>query len=250
MRSFPAGSHAPLASGPNARSASSPCITDPPVPSSSPSSSSERKLPGIYIQNVKGEKLPSTGLTWRSESGGQMEEWAGPGPEPEPEPQSVPWQLTPRSLPEEARRYSPDPVVPSTMGLEPRLHHSRRSGLSSSQSSIFTPSPDAGISRGRPWNSSLEELQTRPGTKAGLGPKALSLRTFLVGFLALNDVPALLVRQVSLEVIRKLSSTRKGTSRASLDTRPTISTWTRTQRCHGTSPQVQHLRPSVTLGRC
>lgn len=172
VRSIPAGRRAPLGSIPKALSASSPCIIDSPVPSSSSSSSAERKLPEIYIQNVKGEKLPNTGLAWRSETDRQTEEWAGPGLEPE----SVPWQLTRRSLPQEAQHYSPGVVVPSTMGqtwlqaaggcLEPRLHHSQRSGLSSSQSSIFTPSPDAGISRGRPCNSSLKNLQTRPGTKA------------------------------------------------------------------------------------
>lgn len=172
----------PLGSVEKALSSTSPCIMASPAPSSSPSSSSERTPPEIYIQDVKGEKLPSPGLDWTSESDvGQPFEQAGLGLGPG----GAPWELGRRSLPAEARSSCPHQaeVVPqqnvaSTVEqgwlqavsgpLEPSLHRSQsqRTWLSSSQNSIFAPPGDAGISRGLDRNSSLEELQNRPGPGA------------------------------------------------------------------------------------
>lgn len=180
---------APLGNMGRAISASSPCIIDQPAPPSvvsSSSSSSERKLPKIYIQDVKGEMPPTGGPDWSLESGvGQRGQWAGPGLEPG----SVPGESTStrRSLPLEAERYLPFAdqakeavphhnvhmdsryLQPAGVQLEPRQgpDHSQMAWLSSSHSSIFTPSPDAGISsRGSQWNSSCEDLQARTGTAA------------------------------------------------------------------------------------
>lgn len=179
---------APLQNTGRALSASSPCIIDPPAPPSllfSSSSSSERKLPKIYIHNVKEEMLPTGGPDRGLESGvGQRGQWAGPGLEPG----SVPGEstFTRRSLPLEAERYSlpadrakavashhnahmdSSYMLPGVQ-LQPRQgpDHGQRARLSSSHSSVFTPSPDARISsRGSQWNSSYEDLPTRTGTAA------------------------------------------------------------------------------------
>lgn len=176
-------------------SASSPCITDPPAPPSvlSSSSLSERKLPKIFIETVKEEMLPPGDPGWTSESEvRQRGQWTGPGLEPG----SVPEESTSarRSLPLEAEHYMPSPdrakeVAPhldvhmdcrysQTAGVqrEPRqgLDQSQRMRLSSSHSSIFSPSSDTGHSssewqppgspRGSGWRSSYEDLQTGTGT--------------------------------------------------------------------------------------
>lgn len=108
----------PLGSVEKALSSTSPCIMASPAPSSSPSSSSERKPPEIY-RNVAS-----------TVEQGWLQAASGP--------------------------------------LEPSLHRSQsqRTWLSSSQNSIFAPPGDAGISRGLDRNSSLEELQNRPGPGA------------------------------------------------------------------------------------
>lgn len=175
--------NAPLGSMGRAISASTPCIIDLPASplavSSSVSSSSDRKVPQIYIQDVKAE-MPQM----NSELGGVPRgRWAsGPGGL---QPSSVPVESGRRSLPLEAERFHP-PSAERALNTSP--HHSVRSGspylhpsgaqlepsgspdyshqvrLSSSHSSIFTPSPDADVSsRGSPWDSSYEDLQATTG---------------------------------------------------------------------------------------
>ncbi|XP_031133481.1 uncharacterized protein LOC116034860 isoform X2 [Sander lucioperca] len=185
----------PLRDMGRAISASSPCILDTPVSpsvvSSSSSSSSERKLPKIYIQDVERETMTPRGPGWSLESGvGQRGQWAGPGLEPG----SVSGESTRQSLSLEAERYMASPdgateVVPhhdahadcrysQTAGvqLEPRqgLNQSQGEWLSSSHSSIFSPSSDAGPSssdylspRGLGWNGSYEDLHARAGETGG-----------------------------------------------------------------------------------
>lgn len=221
VRPISAGRHAPHGNPEKALFASPPSNIDSPVPSSSSSSSSEKKLPQIYIQNANGKMLSNTGLSWRSESDRQTEEWLVPGLEYG----SVPWQMTRRSLPEEVRCYSPDPAneVPSAMSqmwvqpaggcLEPRLHHNQRSGLSSSHSSIFTPSPGVGITRGLHCNSSLEELHSRPGTIVFSSLKGLALSIYLKGIL--DFCPVLLSGKTGVDL--GLQETLQLTQRNKLD---------------------------------
>ncbi|TDH01787.1 hypothetical protein EPR50_G00166330 [Perca flavescens] len=175
----------PLSDMGRAISASSPCILEPPVsPSavSSSSSSSERKLPEIYVQDVKRETMSPRGPGWSLESGvGQ----------PGLEPGSVSGEPTRQSLPLEAERYMAPPdrapeVVPhhdahadrrysqpAGVQLEPRQGPNPSQGewLSSSHSSIFSPSSDVGPSRAPPrglgWNSSYDDLQARAGETRG-----------------------------------------------------------------------------------
>lgn len=181
VRRHPAGAwpgSVPLGNVGKNISASSPSIINSPAPSSLLSSSSSGRFPEICIHNVKGKKLPTAGLDRNSESG-RRGQWTESGLEPGP----VPWEFLSnrRSLPLEAecsvpvhvREVVPQLSVqsgetylqPASVPLKPRLNpdHIQRTWLSSSQSSIFTPSPDAGISS-RGWNSSCEDLQARPGT--------------------------------------------------------------------------------------
>lgn len=145
-------------------SASSPCITEQPAPPSVVSSfSSERKVPKIYIQDVKEEMPPTGGPDPSLESGvGHRDQWARAGLQPG-EPTS-----TRRSLPIEAEHclhsaaQSKDfhhNVHRDHRYLQPAGDHSRR--LSSSYSSSPAASPDADISSGLRWNSSYEDLQAR-----------------------------------------------------------------------------------------
>ncbi|TMS08317.1 Ankyrin repeat domain-containing protein SOWAHB [Larimichthys crocea] len=192
---------APLGDMGKAMSASLPCIIDTPAPpsvaSSSSSSSSEKKLPKIYIQDVKGEMLPIGGPGCGLKSGvGHRGQWAAPGLQPVSVP--VESMSTRRSLPLEAERRIPSPdraqeVVPhrevhtdrrysqpAPVQLETRQRpdQNQRVRLSSSHSSIFSPSSDTGISnsdwppsassRGSEWNSSCEDLHARTG-KTGSG---------------------------------------------------------------------------------
>lgn len=186
----------PLRDMGRAISASSPCIIDPSAPPSVDSpSSSERKLPQIYIQDMEGEMLPPRGPGWSLEAGVELRgQWAGPGMEP----WSVPGESasTRRSLPLETERYvlSPDQAEevpanrdvhtdgrysqPAGVQLEPRQgpDQSQRDWLLSNHGSILSPSSDAGLSssdqppsgsgRGSGWNSSYEDLQARRGMAA------------------------------------------------------------------------------------
>ncbi|XP_035523985.1 uncharacterized protein LOC118332694 [Morone saxatilis] len=180
---------APLGDKGRAMFASSPCILDQPAPPSvsSSSSSSERNHPKIYIQDVKGEVLPPGGPGWGLESGvGQRGQLAGPGLEPG----FVLGESTRRSLPLEAERYvephgdvhkgrrysqpagvQPGPREGPREGPRQGPDPNQRTWLSSSHSSIFSPSSDAGVSSsdgspgGPGWNS--EYLQARTGTTGG-----------------------------------------------------------------------------------
>ncbi len=186
----------PLRDMGRAISASSPCIIDPSAPPSVDSpSSSERKLPQIYVQDIERETLRPGGPGWSLESGAELRgQWAGPGLEP----WSVPGKSTStgRSLPLETGRYVPSPdqaeevapnrdvptdhrySQPAGVHLEPRLgpDQSQSDWLLSSHSSILSPSSDAGLSsssrppsgshRGLASNSSYEDLQARTGTAA------------------------------------------------------------------------------------
>ncbi|XP_070845450.1 ankyrin repeat domain-containing protein SOWAHB-like [Chaetodon trifascialis] len=176
-------------------SASSPCITDPPVPSvASSSSSSGRKPPKIFIETVKEQTLPpgDPGRTWESEVR-QRGQWTKPGLDPG----SVPGGLmsSRRSLPLEAERFTPSPdrateVAPhrdvhmdcrysQAAGVQQEpgqgLDQSQRLRLSSSHSSIFSPSSDAGPSSSdwqpsgspRAWADGFEDLQARTGNARG-----------------------------------------------------------------------------------
>ncbi|KAM9338363.1 uncharacterized protein sowahb [Symphorus nematophorus] len=158
----------PLGDVSRAISSSSPCIIDQPAPPSSSSvSSSERKLPQIYIQDVKGEKWLPGGL----QSGGAGQRGG---------------ESSRRSLPLEAEHHTPSPdhkdrrySQPAGVQLETRrgLDQSQRTGLSSSHNSVFSPSSDADVSsndwppsgspKGRGWNSSYEDLQATTGKNEG-----------------------------------------------------------------------------------
>ncbi|XP_044029258.1 ankyrin repeat domain-containing protein SOWAHB-like [Siniperca chuatsi] len=184
----------PLGDMGRAISTSSPCIIDPSAPPSVISSSfasSKRKLPNIYIQDVEGETLPPGGPGWSLEVGeGLRGQRAGPGLEPGSAPGES--TSTRRSLPLEAEHYMPSPdqakeVAPhrdvhtdhrysqsAGVQLEPRQgpDQSQREWLSSSQSSIFSPSdtglssrdwPPSGSSRGSGWNSSYKDLLDKTG---------------------------------------------------------------------------------------
>ncbi|XP_054469033.1 uncharacterized protein LOC129102789 [Anoplopoma fimbria] len=168
-------------------SASSPQVPPSVVSSSSSSSSSERKIPKIYVQDS--ETMPPGGPGWTSQSGaGQRGHWAEPGLEPG----SSPAESTRRSLPLEAERYVPSPdratgMVPHRdvhahpTGVQPKpgqgSNQSQEACMSSSHSSVFSPSSDAGISssdwtpsgspRGPGWNSSFEDPQARAGVTRG-----------------------------------------------------------------------------------
>ncbi|XP_078127745.1 uncharacterized protein sowahb isoform X2 [Sander vitreus] len=174
-------------------SASSPCILDPPVSPSVvfSSSSSERKLPKIYVQDVERETMIPRGPGWSLESGvGQRGQRAGPVLEPG----SVSGESTRQSLPLEAERYMacPDQATevvphhdahtdrrysqPAGVQLEPSQGPNQSQGewLSSSHNSIFSPSSDSGPSssdylspRGLGWNSSYEYLHARAGETRG-----------------------------------------------------------------------------------
>ncbi|KAK5851649.1 hypothetical protein PBY51_023188 [Eleginops maclovinus] len=160
----------PLGGLGNALSTSSPCIIDqqasPPISSSSsPSYSPERKLPKIYVQEAEEERLQGR---------------RGPASGPTPGSVSGEVSSTRRSLPLEAERYTPSSdrateLVPRRDG--PRYgkpaafrqgpHQSRGQGLSSSHSSLFSPSSDPDFSRGSGWNSSCDELQAKAGAARG-----------------------------------------------------------------------------------
>ncbi|KAF1377218.1 hypothetical protein PFLUV_G00198360 [Perca fluviatilis] len=172
----------PLSDMGRAISASSPCILDPPVSpsvvSSSSSSSSERKLPENYVQDVERATMNPRGSGWSLESGvGQRGL----------EPGSVSGESTRQSLPLEAERYMASPdrateVVPhhdahadrrysQPAGVRQGPNPSQGEWQSSSHSSIFSPSSDAGPSkpppRGLGCNSSYDDLQARAGETGG-----------------------------------------------------------------------------------
>lgn len=145
-------------------SASSPCIIDQPAPPSVASSfSSERKVPKIYIQDVKGEMPPTGGPGSSSESGvGHRGQGAGAGLQPG-EPTS-----TRRSLPIEAERRlhsaaRGEDAAPHRdvrrdhRHLQPAGERGGRPRLSSSPGA----SPDADISGGLRRNSGYEDLPAR-----------------------------------------------------------------------------------------
>ncbi|XP_040915543.1 uncharacterized protein LOC121195897 [Toxotes jaculatrix] len=159
--------NAPLGETGRAISSSSPCIIDQPatpsVVSSSSSSSFERNLPKIYIQDVEGEgALCPRGPGWGFES-----ELGAKGP----------WSRTGLPFPDRAKEASPlhethQDSRASGVQVEPR-QGSHQSQGSSSHSSLFSPSSDAGFSssdwpksdssRGSGWNSSCEDLQDKTG---------------------------------------------------------------------------------------
>ncbi|KAG7221186.1 hypothetical protein INR49_017473 [Caranx melampygus] len=160
-------------------STSLPCIIDTPVPpsviSSSSSSSSERIVPKIYIQDVEGAVLPPPhpGLTFYP-GVGLKEQQTRKGPEH----MSVPEESTSSRPSEDLYTPSTDPSkgasphhsihqdcqISQAAGVQlgPRQEpNSPTSGLSSSHSSVLSPSPDVGSSRGSGLNSSYEDLQAR-----------------------------------------------------------------------------------------
>lgn len=154
-------------------SASSPCIIDQPVPPSVVSSSSaERKVPKIYIQDVK-QEMASTGGPDPSLEPGVGHRGHGPRAGLQPgEPTS-----TRRSLPIEAEHCLHSAAQGKDAAphhhihrdhryLQPAGGHSGRPRLSSSYSSSPAASPDADISSGLRWNSSNEDLQARPESAA------------------------------------------------------------------------------------
>ncbi|KAK9532928.1 hypothetical protein VZT92_010288 [Zoarces viviparus] len=171
----------PLGAMGSAISASSPCIVDPHAPPSvvSSSSSSERQIPMIFVQDS--ETMPPGGPGWSLQSGVEQRGL---------EPGSVPWESTRRSLPLEAERHI-QPAVPrgdvhadrryshpAGVQPEPRQgpNHSQGEWLSSSHSSTIYPSsaglstserPQSGSPRGPGWNSSYEDPQARAGVTGG-----------------------------------------------------------------------------------
>ncbi|GAA6223584.1 ankyrin repeat domain-containing protein SOWAHB-like [Lates japonicus] len=153
-------------------------LPPPSVVSSSSSSSSERNLPKIYIQDVGGRVLPSLHPGCSSESGmGLRGQWAGLEPAEStstrhgcplaPSPDRAKEASPLRDIHQDRRHLQASGVQPEP-GQVP--HQGQRSWMSSSHSSIFTPSSDAGFSSGDwpqsgssglGWNSSHEDLQTR-----------------------------------------------------------------------------------------
>ncbi|CAB1418115.1 unnamed protein product [Pleuronectes platessa] len=172
-------------------SASSPCIIESPAPPSGASSSSERNLPKIFIQDVEGGTLTPHGPVSGGEPGVELKrQWAGAGgryvsPQSTPIRYSQPQHYTPS--PERVREVSPlhdrhrdhRPSQPSGVQLEPRPPHSQGALLSSSHSSVFSPSSDAGFSssdwppsgssRGSRWTGSYEDLQAPAAGEPGRG---------------------------------------------------------------------------------
>ncbi|XP_047200488.1 ankyrin repeat domain-containing protein SOWAHB [Hippoglossus stenolepis] len=193
MRRGSAGGVWPLEGPMRALSASSPCIIESPAPPSvASSSSSERNVPKIYIQDVEGGTLTPHGPVAGVEPGVELKgQWAGAGggpayvsPESTPIRHSRPESYTPS--PDRVREVSPHQDLhqdhrssqPSGVQLEARPPHSQGALLSSSHSSVFSPSSDAGFSssdwppsgssRGSRWNSSYEDLQA-PAGETGRG---------------------------------------------------------------------------------
>ncbi|XP_060933601.1 uncharacterized protein LOC133010154 [Limanda limanda] len=169
-----AGGVWPLEGPMKALSASSPCIIESPAPpSAASSSSSDRILPKIYIQDVEGGTLTPPGPVPGAEPGVELKgQWAGAGrryvsPQSTPIRYSRPQHYTPS--PERVRVVSPrhDLHQDQRSSQEPRPPHSQGALLSSSHSSIFSPSdagcsgsdwPPSGSPRGSRWNSSYEDL--------------------------------------------------------------------------------------------
>ncbi|XP_075885434.1 uncharacterized protein sowahb isoform X2 [Nelusetta ayraudi] len=144
--------NAPLGSTGRAISASTPCITDPPAsPLAAVSPLTRKKVPQIYIQGAT-EEVPRG-------------------------PASVPAGPASPSLPLEAERYRPPAHTAPQQNFSPHggsPEVSSRARLSSSHSSLLTPSPGptsrgslSPTSRGSPWNSSYEDLQARTGGVEG-----------------------------------------------------------------------------------
>ncbi|XP_074547261.1 uncharacterized protein sowahb [Halichoeres trimaculatus] len=174
----------PLGTMGKAISASSPCIID--VPSVVPSSSSEKGLPKIYVQDVVEERLPPrSGPGWRLESEAEIRgQWAGTESEPGSIRHSLPLEVEHYVQPSQSapskdvygdRRYSQPAGVHLEQGWG--LQQSQRGSLSSSTSNLYAPSSDSGLairdvsisgsSRGLGWNSSLEDLRNKTGLEAG-----------------------------------------------------------------------------------
>ncbi|XP_062268583.1 ankyrin repeat domain-containing protein SOWAHB-like [Platichthys flesus] len=191
MRRGSAGGVWPLEGPMKTLSASSPCIIESPAPPSGASSSSERNLPKIFIQDVEGGTLTPHGPVSGVEPGGEVKgqwPWAGGryvSPQSTPIRYSQPQHYTPS--PERVREVSPlhdrhqdqGSSQPSGVRLEPRPPHSQGALLSSSHSSIFSPSSDAGFSssdwppsgssRGSRWTGSYEDLQAPAAGEPGRG---------------------------------------------------------------------------------
>ncbi|XP_037341409.2 uncharacterized protein LOC119227061 [Pungitius pungitius] len=168
--------------------ASSPSIVDPhglpTVYSSSSSSSSERQVPKVLVQNA--ETMPPGGPGRSMQSGvWPRGQWAGTGLEPV----SGPVGSTRSILPLDEERFTPsseprgnvsDHQYPQHVGVqpEPRQRPTPRQGawLSSSQSSIFSPSYyesspgdqlSFGSHRGPGGNHNYEDSQARAGETVG-----------------------------------------------------------------------------------
>ncbi|XP_034403543.1 ankyrin repeat domain-containing protein SOWAHB-like [Cyclopterus lumpus] len=158
-------------------SASSPCIVDPNVPSvvSPPSSSSsERQIQKIFLQDA--ETMPPGGPGQCSQSvAGLRGRWAGPGMEPG----LVPAESTRRSLPLEAEHYGASAVPRDDVHADRRYSHP--AGVQSDPSHGLNPgqgawlSSSAGLSsserlgspRGPGQNSSYEDPQAIAGVTGG-----------------------------------------------------------------------------------
>ncbi|XP_068191225.1 ankyrin repeat domain-containing protein SOWAHB-like [Antennarius striatus] len=161
--------NAPLGVSMKTMSASSPCIIDqgtpPPVLPSS--SSLETPPPKIYVQDVRGEMLPSDGPDWRFELGlGPRERWAGLGVEPGPDPEE--FVSARQSHPSEAERnmmsavqekevvhrldVHTDPRRSQPAGVQMDTGQSFSMRLSRSSSSLTSPSSEVDRS------SSYEDL--------------------------------------------------------------------------------------------
>ncbi|KAF0031284.1 hypothetical protein F2P81_015839 [Scophthalmus maximus] len=178
---------APLQGAGMVLSASSPCIIESQAPrsvvsSSSPTSSPERNLPKIYIQDVEGGTRP---VPVRQRAGTGLEQAYV----------SEESTSTRHSRPLEAGRSTPSPDRPqeaspqrgiqqdrrypqaSGVQLEARPHQDQGARLSSSPSSVFSPSSDAGFSssdcppsgssRGSGWYGSYEDLRAPAGATGG-----------------------------------------------------------------------------------
>lgn len=162
---------------------SSPRIMHGPAPHSVvSSSSSEKKPPKIFIQDIEEESLVACGPGWSSESGLEMGgQHAGTGlnhgslsGESASTRRSLPLEAEPRPPPtvHQDRRHSQTAGVQ----LEPTqgLHQNQRGQPSSSHNSVFSSSSDAGFSssdwppsassRESGWNSSFDDLQAKTGT--------------------------------------------------------------------------------------
>ncbi|XP_035769933.1 uncharacterized protein LOC102784115 [Neolamprologus brichardi] len=146
----------PLGDTVRAMSSSSPCIIDTPAPSS---------VSQIYIQGAEGEKLSPHYLGLRGETAGPRLELG------ETTRRSLPLEMALHHNIQQGHQYSPLAREP-----KPETNQSHGPLMSSSHSSIYSPSSAGGFhstkwsnsTRALGWTSSSSDLQIRAGVPVGV----------------------------------------------------------------------------------